>query len=137
MFKTSRSRGRQRGAVVMESALTILLLVMITIGTLELGRAVWCYNTLPYAVRQATRYAIVHGSTSTSPATETQLATTVARNAVGLDSSALTVTTTWLPNNQPGSAVRIRARYNFSLAAAFYIPATMSFFSTSQMVIVR
>ena len=134
---TRVNRARQRGSTLVETALTILLLLVMTIGTFEFGRAVWCYNTLPFAVRQGARYAIVNGRTTPSPTTASEVAEKVSDNAVGLDSSALNVTTTWLPDNKPGSAVRVRATYNFSFAAPFYVPATMTFSSTSQMIILR
>ena len=42
-MKRARS---QRGATVVETALVLLFLIMLLVGTLEFGRAVWAYNTI-------------------------------------------------------------------------------------------
>ncbi|HUQ42350.1 MAG TPA: hypothetical protein VM052_07600, partial [Candidatus Limnocylindrales bacterium] len=61
--------------------------------------AVWQENTLAYAAREGTRYAIVHGSGYPDPAliawpnNTTQITQIVRNAAVGV--SAVTVTSTW------------------------------------------
>jgi len=57
-------RGRQdeRGQALVEFALLLPLMLLIITGLLDVARAVWQENTLAYAAREGTRYAIVHGS---------------------------------------------------------------------------
>ena len=61
--------GRQgeRGQALVEFALLLPLMLLIITGLFDVARAVWQENTLAYAAREGTRYAIVHGSAG-SPA---------------------------------------------------------------------
>lgn len=43
------------------------VMLLVVTGLLDVARAVWQENTLAYAAREGTRYAIVHGSAATSP----------------------------------------------------------------------
>jgi hypothetical protein len=55
--------GRQEAAQsLVEFALVLPLFLLIVTGVFDAARAVWQSNTLAYAAREATRYAIVHGS---------------------------------------------------------------------------
>jgi Flp pilus assembly protein TadG len=50
------SWSRQRGAVLVELALVLLPLLIIVFGITEVGRALYQYNTLAKAARDAARY---------------------------------------------------------------------------------
>lgn len=50
-----KSRAHQRGLALIELGISIFLLITITFGITEFGRAVYQYNTLAKAVRDATR----------------------------------------------------------------------------------
>jgi hypothetical protein len=50
-----KSRARQRGLALIELGISIFLLIAITFGITEFGRAVYQYNPLAKAVRDATR----------------------------------------------------------------------------------
>jgi Flp pilus assembly protein TadG len=99
----------QRGATVVESALVLVFLIMLVVGTFEFGRAVWTYNTIGYAGRVAARYAQVRGTET--PATDSEIEAVVAANAVGLDPDQLTVATSWYPDREPGSTVTVQVDY--------------------------
>jgi hypothetical protein len=47
---------RQRGVALVEFALVLPLLVLMTCITTEFGRAIWQYNTLAKSVRDSARY---------------------------------------------------------------------------------
>ena len=47
---------------LVEFALVLPLFLLIVTGIFDVARAVWQENTLAYASREGTRYAIVHGS---------------------------------------------------------------------------
>lgn len=54
---------REDGAqALVEFALALPIFLLIVTGILDTARAVWESNTLAYAAREGTRYAIVHGS---------------------------------------------------------------------------
>jgi len=85
--------------------------------------------------REATRYAIVRGSASGRAITATQLSTYVSQNAASLNTAWLTTTTTWSPNNAPGSTVNVKVQYSFHSIVPFVHINTFTLQSTSQMVI--
>ena len=60
-------RNGERGQSLVEFALVLPVLLLLIFGLLDLARAVWQENTLAFAAREATRYAIVHGSGAASP----------------------------------------------------------------------
>jgi len=64
--RLGRRRGRRRGAVLIEAALVMLVLLLITFGTIEFGFFVYYKHTLTSAARSGARAAIVAGSTGTS-----------------------------------------------------------------------
>lgn len=60
MFR-SRTAGSRRGQTLVEFALILPVFIMLVVGILDFGRAVWATSALASAAREATRYAIVHG----------------------------------------------------------------------------
>ncbi|HYV23293.1 MAG TPA: TadE family protein [Candidatus Bathyarchaeia archaeon] len=58
-------RDDDRGQSLVEFALLLPLMLLIITGLFDVARAVWEENTLAYAAREGTRYAIVHGSEGT------------------------------------------------------------------------
>ena len=52
----------ERAQSLVEFALVLPVLLLIITGIFDVGRAVWQENTLAYAAREGTRYAIVNGS---------------------------------------------------------------------------
>lgn len=55
-----KNQRRYSGASLVEFALIFPLFIFLTTGFLDLGRAVFYYSSLTNAVRESTRYAIVH-----------------------------------------------------------------------------
>src|SRR5688572_25770643 len=51
-----KSRARQRGLALLELGISISVLITIAFGITEFGRAIYQYNTLAKAVRDATRF---------------------------------------------------------------------------------
>jgi hypothetical protein len=64
-----RERENERGQSLVEFALLLPVMLLIITGLFDVARAVWQTNTLAYAAREGTRYAIVHGSAG-SPAAD-------------------------------------------------------------------
>ena len=96
------------GQALVEFSLLLPVLLLLLIGIFDLGRAVFQVNTLAYAAREGTRYAIVHGDSSESPVTPadtTAIVDVVRDSAIGVP--AVTVTVTWpdLDGYNPGPPV--------------------------------
>jgi hypothetical protein len=62
MGARSLFRREDAAQALVEFALVLPLFLLIVTGILDAARAVWQSNTLAYAAREGTRYAIVHGS---------------------------------------------------------------------------
>ncbi len=54
---------RSRGQALAEFAIVIPVFLMMLLGVVDLGRAVWATTSLDSAAREAARFAIVHGGT--------------------------------------------------------------------------
>ena len=118
-------RRRESGQALMEFALVGIIFVILVFGVIDVGRAVWNYNTLAQATREGTRYAIVHGAASSDPSgpgssyfvppdSDTKITEAVETFASGLDISQLTVLAEWPDGaNNPGSAVKVTSQYTY------------------------
>ena len=62
LVRIVRGHHGERGQALIEFALLLPLMLLIITGLIDVARAVWQENTLAYAAREGTRYAIVHGS---------------------------------------------------------------------------
>lgn len=92
-------RTDEAGQSLIEFALVLPLLLLIMTGLFDVARATWQENTLAYAAREGTRYAIVHGSASVDgtvayPGNEQPVIDVVRAAAVGVPNVSVTVT--WL-----------------------------------------
>ena len=124
-----------RGQTATEFALVSLGILTFFFAIMQGASAVSAYNFVTYAARDATRYAIVRGATSPQPAASTDVKNFVLAEAQGINTQAVTVTTTWSPNNNPGSTVKVTVAYAFAPIARIASNMTLSLSSTSQMVI--
>jgi Flp pilus assembly protein TadG len=139
-----RRLGDDRGANLVEFALISIPFLMITLGLVDFGRAIFAYNALASATREAARVAIVRGSHSGSPITGPQLQTLVQNRAIGLNQAAVNVTVTFdgqasavTPNNDPGKIVRLEATYSFQPLTTLAIKTPITLRSRTQMMIHR
>ena len=111
-FRVTTRRAR-KGAAMVEGALVLTVYFMLIFGIVEFGWAVYAYNSVSAASRVGSRYAMVRSSASGHPASSTDILNHVSGQTVGLDRTALTVTTTWTPNSNPGSTVKVTVRYTY------------------------
>ena len=130
--ETPSLSGDRGGQALVETALVLPLLLLLIVGLFDIGRAVWLSNTLSTAVREGTRYGVVHGSLSgsptgpgsstyTAPDTDTAITAQVRSYATGVPSN-LTVQSTWPDGNaNRGSRIVVTASFPFTpvLAQAF------------------
>lgn len=87
------ARRAEGGQALVEFALVLPVLLLVILGILDLARAVSQENTLAFAAREGTRYAIVHGSNGSpaiscpiiaSPCANPAVTDVVTRNAIGV-----------------------------------------------------
>ena len=85
------------GQSLVEFALVLPLLLLLITGLFDVARATWQENTLAYAAREGTRYAIVHGSGSVDgtvvyPGYDQPVVDAVRNAAVGVPTVSVVVT---------------------------------------------
>jgi Flp pilus assembly protein TadG len=159
-----RQRGSQAedGSVILETALSLVILLTFLFGIMETGFALYSYHFTADAAREGARYAIVRGSTAgTTPcAAPPNYATCIAQGGTntgdiatyvktlglpGINPSYMTVNSTWsayangttcpTPCNSPGNLVTVVVTYNFPLNLPFFPPKTFALSSTAAMII--
>lgn len=150
------------GSTLVETAISISLLLTLLIGIIEGCLMVYTYHFISNAAREGTRYAIVHGATWAQPpwnnaipclaysdsgctATTTNIQDYVASLTFpGIDTSDITVTPTWYDtpggssgptNNAYGDYVQVQVQYNFPVSIPFIPKSSLTMSSTSMMVI--
>lgn len=114
-----------RAQALVETALVLPLLLLLIVGLFDAGRAIWLSNTLATAVREGTRYGIVHGALSSAPTgpgaasytppdTDTLITAQVRKYAGGVPSN-LTVLSIWPDGNaNRGSRIVVSASFPFT-----------------------
>ncbi|MBV8730457.1 MAG: pilus assembly protein [Acidobacteriia bacterium] len=132
---TKRRANRQRGSALVETALVTIPFFTLVLGIITAGYLVFIYNSTAFMAQQGSRWASVRGSTSTSPATAASVQTYVDTQAAGLVSGSVAVTTTWSPNNKPGSTVSVKVAYLAQPLSTLGFPSALSISSSSSTTI--
>jgi Flp pilus assembly protein TadG len=122
---------------MIEFSIIAVSALMLIFGMMNCAIAVYDYNFVSFAAREATRYAAVHGSSSASAASTTDISNFVIAQSKGLNGTKLTVSTSWSPDNNPGSTVRVQVSYPFTVTIPFMNRNSLNFSSTSQLVITQ
>lgn len=119
------------GQAMVEFALILPLLLLVVLGVIEVSRAVWQENTLAYAAREGTRYAIVHGSAGDPvayPASHQPVIDAVRRAAIGVPN--ITVTVSW-PDTKGSTACYDRGCRVIVNASAPFVPLPSQYLTGS------
>lgn len=147
-------RHGERGSSMVEFAIVSVALMLMLLGIVEFGRAMYTYHAVANAARIGSRWAMVRGSLSCSGATGRALATCPADQAEiqsyvisavpTVDASSLSVTPSWPGGNpgcptaqfkSPGCVVQVTVTDRFNFALPFISTATWNISSTSEMII--
>jgi len=108
-----RRRRQRTGAVLVETALVYPVLFVIVFGIITLGIAVFRYQQVAHAAREAARYAAVHGAkyaeeTGNPAATPATIYTNaIAPHVSDLKTPDLTYAVTWTTSNAQTSSVLV------------------------------
>jgi Flp pilus assembly protein TadG len=131
--------GRWNPAQVMaEFALVLTPCLALFFGVINFALALYSYDFVCYSAQQAVRYATVHGSTATTVVSKTDVHNYVNTLVVGvLNTSSMTVHTTWAPDNKPGSVVTVVVSYNFPPLTSLVSSVTIPLTRTAAMVITQ
>ena len=137
MSATTRRR-HQRGSALLEGGIVTLGFLAIIIGALDFSRAAFAYSQVQWVAGDGARYASIRGSTTgTRVATATGISTYVKGNMVALDTTQATVTTTWTPNNSPGSTVTVQVDYVFTPTIIPFLNVSMNLRGTNKCTILE
>jgi Flp pilus assembly protein TadG len=129
---------RRRGSTVVELGLTVAIFLTLIFGVIDFSAAIYAYDFVGHAAQEAARYAIVNGAGSAKPASATDVQNYVSGLVTsGLNTKLVTVSTTWLPDNKPGSVVTVKVSYNFSPLTPLVPSAMVTLTRTAAMVISR
>lgn len=126
-------RGAARGSLrddhgqsLVEFALMVPILLLMIVGLIDIGHGLQAYVALGNAVRETARETAVHGAAASSPwgptANDANVTASVRSRAVGLDGSAISVTSSWPSgSNVQGNEAVISATYTFQPSASALI----------------
>ena len=128
-----------RGQTYAEFAFIVPCFLLLLFSIMWLSIAVYAYNYVSYGAREGSRYAAVHGTDSKQPVTTAAAVTTFVQNRTpGLNTSNLTVSTTWTPTatpGKPGGTVQVQVQYQLQFSIPFMAPVSLPMTSTSKMTI--
>ena len=150
------ARGKvQGGSVLIEQALTVLVMVSVMFGAIDFGRALYTYHYVSYIARDATRWASVRStSLNGGPIAPGDVQTYVSNvSGMGLDPASITSTTNWIAppngtplcpsaasnpaNQKPGCIVQVTVNYSYHFFLPFLAGRTFTMSSESQMIITQ
>ena len=152
LCRNNRAVQDECGSSLVEFALTFSTMMAVVFTLMEICMAFYTYGMISESAREATRYAIVHGSTCVTGTSASCAANATAINtyAKGLGfpnigGGNLSVTTTYLPNgsnvpdgnNVPGHRVHVDIQYVFAIRLPFVPSNSMSFDTSSEMYILQ
>lgn len=156
---------RDHGSVAVETAISCTIVVAMLLGISQISLAMYAYQFVSHASREATRYAIVRGDTcsintplqTNCNATAGQISTYVqSLGFKGIQSGQINVNTVWCAASvtstssgiyttwpscsastahDPGNLVKVTVSYPISASIAMGPKLSFSVSSTSQMVI--
>ncbi|HJT89658.1 MAG TPA: TadE/TadG family type IV pilus assembly protein [Bryobacteraceae bacterium] len=133
-MRCTRRCGARRGAVLIEFAFVVTLLILLILATLEFDRMLLVYTTMADSARAGLRYAIVHGRNRIGTGADgpsgpgsnpPEVLTVIRNNARGGLVSPAALPAACAPgtpgicvtypdgSNAPGSRVQIRVAYAF------------------------
>jgi Flp pilus assembly protein TadG len=133
MTPAGRFKSREKGATAVESAVIALFFLGLLLGTMEVGRMLSSFHMVGNLAREGTRYALVHGEDSSQTATTSSVQNYVRGKAGGTTPQHISVTTTWTPDKERGSRVKVEVQYTFQSILPFIPNWPMS--SSSEAVI--
>ncbi|HEU4340264.1 MAG TPA: TadE family protein [Candidatus Binatia bacterium] len=132
----------EAGQATVEFTLCFILFLLLIFLIVEGGRMIFYYDTVSHVAREGARFAIVRGSSSASPASQTDIANFVKARAVGVSVKTVDVCWKTAPTSAcdntpkgPGSIVQVKVISDFDPVAPIIPQGIITLSSTTQMVI--
>jgi Flp pilus assembly protein TadG len=158
--QASRHFSKEHGSAIVETAMSISILLTMLIGVMEGAFAIYSYHFISDAAREGTRYAIVRGSSAGSACTTYASSACIASTAniqsyiqnlgfPGINPNNMTVNVSWVgypagttctPSNtcnNPGNQVTVTVTYSFPVLVPFIPSHTYAMSSTAAMIIAQ
>lgn len=135
----------QSGQSLVEFAISFSILMTFVFAFIEVCLAFYTYGVISETARETTRYAVMHGSTCTTPASAPCTASASAISAYAgqlgypnLAGGTMAVSTTFPDGNQaPGSRVTVTIKYVFPITLAFVPSNAIAMNTASTMTILQ
>jgi Flp pilus assembly protein TadG len=111
----------RRGAVAVESAIVLPIVIVVVIAIASGAYAVFTYEQIASLAREASRYASVHGQyhaqdTGTTATTATKIyQNAILPRVVNIDPTKLTYSVSWNPDQKQNSYVTVTVTYTTSV----------------------
>lgn len=129
-----QKRTRARGNSTIEMTLVGIPMIFVLISVVEMARGMWIYHTLAYALKEGTRFAIVHGQNCANVPNACQvtvgdIAQVIQNAGIGLDPSLLQVQMQSITDNKgPSPLATLRNDgSNFPTGSGATIQAPITF----------
>ena len=152
--RTQRYVADQRGSAILETTLSLIILLTFLFGIMEAGFALYTYISISEAAREGARFAIVRGATwGTNCATSTSSDCTASPTQIQsyVQSIAMPGATVGTPVytafkagstcsatcNSYGNQVAVTVSYSFPMIIPFVPKQTYTLSSTSAMIIAQ
>ena len=130
-------RHPERGSTLVESAMVGVVFLLLLVAIVEFGRIGYAYNSVSFAAHRAARYAALRGSGSGHPASAADIEANAQACLAAFDNTRLTVTTTWTPDNHPGSTVQVRVSYGFRTVLLPISPDLLTLQTTCRQIVLQ
>lgn len=124
-----------KGQTMAEFALVASALFLLTFGIVQMGLAIYRYSNVCSAAREAVRYAIVHGPTSTNPASNSSVQQVAINYAPFLSASDVTVSWPADPQLASQQDAEVQIIHIYHLPIPFMSAVNLSLSSTSRMLV--
>jgi Flp pilus assembly protein TadG len=130
-------RAQQRGTAMMEMALVLPIYFLLVYGVIEMCFILFGFCNATYASRIAARYAAENGTGSTYQCTSTDVQNVAKVYLWGAPKNGTTISTTWSPDNNPGSKVTVKISLVYPTAIPFSAMSQVNVGVTAQAVILQ
>lgn len=118
-----------------EFSLIALPCVTLLFAIMNFAMALYCYDFVGYSAQQGARYAMVHGATATQTVSAGDVQTYVKGLVAGvMDTTLITVNTTWAPDNKPGGVVTVTVGYTFKPLTGLVSKVNVAMSQTAALV---
>jgi Flp pilus assembly protein TadG len=127
----------RRGSTMIESTLVATVYLLLLVAIMECGRLGFAYNSVSFAAHRAARWASLRGASSGHAASAADVRTEANGLLTALDFANVSVSTTWTPDNRPGSTVQVTVSYGFRTLLVPMSARLMTLATTSRQVVVQ